>query len=176
MNTKYLVGGVLVVIISVFYFIHQSNKASAEKRQQEMIAYQQKIEREQLEEVNKKKAIELKQAEAEKEKAIRVKQDQAKNEASIKEFAKKAEAEKAAIIKKAEDTVKSRLIDPDSAKFQNQKGNCGEVNAKNKLGGYTGYSRYIYDPKTNHAVVESDASTSIITPKIMNSLWEASCN
>ncbi len=43
MNTKYLVGGVLVVIISVFYFIHQSNKASAEKRQQEMVAYQQKL-------------------------------------------------------------------------------------------------------------------------------------
>ena len=46
MNTKYLVIGTLIVIIGLFLAMHQSNKNSAEKREQEMIAYQQKMERE----------------------------------------------------------------------------------------------------------------------------------
>lgn len=52
----------------------------------------------------------------------------------------------------ARETVKTMLKDPDSAKFSNQfavktaKGGfaaCGEVNAKNGFGGYTGQSIYI---------------------------------
>lgn len=66
MNTKYLVIGTLIVIIGLFLAMHQSNKNSAEKREQEMIAYQQKMERERLEEANKEKALELKQVEVKK--------------------------------------------------------------------------------------------------------------
>lgn len=39
--------------------------------------------------------------------------------------------------------VKKSLKDPNSAQFQNVKGYCGEVNAKNSYGGYTGYKRFI---------------------------------
>jgi hypothetical protein len=50
---------------------------------------------------------------------------------------------------KARDVVKGQLFDPQSAEFRNERttdmGNvCGEVNAKNRMGGYVGFSRYIY--------------------------------
>lgn len=38
--------------------------------------------------------------------------------------------------------VKSSLKDPDSAEFQNIKGYCGEVNARNSYGGYTGFDKF----------------------------------
>lgn len=51
---------------------------------------------------------------------------------------------------KHQEIVKLRLNDPDSAQFRNVKQNpndkdvwCGELNAKNKLGGYVGFSRYV---------------------------------
>lgn len=43
----------------------------------------------------------------------------------------------------AEGQVKSHLSDPESAVFRDKNGVCGQVNAKNKLGGYDGFSRYI---------------------------------
>ena len=43
---------------------------------------------------------------------------------------------------RAERIVKSQLKDSGSAKFRNQKGACGEVNAKNSFGAYTGFKRY----------------------------------
>jgi membrane protein involved in colicin uptake len=173
---KYALLGLIVVMVIAFYVMNQSNKADAERLKQAEIAHQQKLKQDKANE--ERLAAESKQRllEAEQAKSMKAEQEHVKNEAQAKEFAQKAEAEKVAVIKKAEDGVKSRLIDPDSAKFRNQKGNCGEVNAKNKLGGYTGYSRYIYDPKEDHAVVESDASTSIITPDIMNALWSGSCS
>lgn len=46
--------------------------------------------------------------------------------------------------------VRERLFDPESARFRNAfRGPnstlvwCGEVNARNRMGGFTGYSRYI---------------------------------
>lgn len=65
---------------------------------------------------------------------------------------------KAFNIAKAKEMVADEFSDPDSAKFRrmfiseliNPKGEavlylCGEVNAKNKMGGYTGYRRFIVD-------------------------------
>src|SRR5690606_1839783 len=43
----------------------------------------------------------------------------------------------------ARELVTANLKDPDSAKFRNQKGVCGEVNAKNSFGGYAGFVRFI---------------------------------
>lgn len=52
---------------------------------------------------------------------------------------------------KAQELVKERLKDPDSAKFKNLYPStppgggviiCGEVNAKNKYGGYGGFRRF----------------------------------
>lgn len=48
--------------------------------------------------------------------------------------------------KATEELVKSALKDPESAKFKNVVGVCGEVNSKNSYGGYTGFkSFYISD-------------------------------
>jgi len=45
------------------------------------------------------------------------------------------------------DSIKAQLVDPDSAQFKNEMKNewgvvCGEVNAKNKMGGYAGFRSY----------------------------------
>lgn len=56
------------------------------------------------------------------------------------------------LAKQAKEAVKERLIDPESATFkieyEDPKGLiCGQVNAKNRLGGYTGFSRFMYTGK-----------------------------
>lgn len=43
----------------------------------------------------------------------------------------------------AREQVIPYLKDPESAQFRNQTGFCGEVNAKNSLGGYSGFKRFI---------------------------------
>ena len=43
----------------------------------------------------------------------------------------------------AKKAVESQLKDPDSAKFQNLDGICGEVNAKNSFGAYGGFKKFI---------------------------------
>lgn len=52
-------------------------------------------------------------------------------------------------IRKARAAVRAALIDPTSATFANEEaGNravCGDVNAKNSFGGYTGPAMYIFD-------------------------------
>ena len=48
------------------------------------------------------------------------------------------------------EVVKSQLTDPESAQFKNARQSkqdtevwCGEINSKNRLGGYTGFQRYV---------------------------------
>lgn len=48
------------------------------------------------------------------------------------------------------EVVKSRLYDPESARFKNIRQSkqgkevwCGEINSKNRLGGYIGFQRYV---------------------------------
>lgn len=56
-------------------------------------------------------------------------------------------------IETARSAVKQQLNDPSSAEFRNEKVYhdvrglvvCGEVNAKNRFGGYTGYKPYVVD-------------------------------
>ena len=175
MNLKYISVGVLAVIIALFYFMHQSNEASAERLKQAEIAHQQRLEQNKIDEAQAKKNYELERIQAEKAKALKVEQDKLSSQKQAEDFKQKQENERLAVIKNAESKVRERLIDPDSATFRKQNGNCGEVNAKNKMGGYTGYSRYLHDPQKNHTFVESDASTSIITPQIMDLLWQGGC-
>ena len=65
---------------------------------------------------------------------------------------------KAFDIAKAKELIADEFSDPDSVKFRrmfiselmNPKGEavlylCGEVNAKNRMGGYTGYRRFLVD-------------------------------
>jgi hypothetical protein len=52
-------------------------------------------------------------------------------------------------VSAAEAAVREQLIDPDSAEFRKEtyfvNGSvCGQVNAKNQMGGYTGYTWFVY--------------------------------
>lgn len=74
----------------------------------------------------------------------------------------------------ARDNVKARLRDGDSAKFRNQfvgpKGApCGEVNARNAFGGYTGYIRFVASGG-GLAVLEEDMS-----PDEFEEVWRTMC-
>ncbi len=69
---------------------------------------------------------------------------------------KKAQQEKwfgAETIVAAERAVRAELKDPDAAQFKDVRANyteefgvvaCGRVNAKNELGGYTGFRRFVF--------------------------------
>jgi hypothetical protein len=72
----------------------------------------------------------------------------------------------------AQDVVKNELIDPASAQFKNQKGFCGEVNSKNKMGGYVGFSRFIVlSPKS--VIFENERN---ISTKQFPKAWDSICN
>ena len=82
-------------------------------------------------------------------------ESQLKAEAAKREKAE-AEAAKAAEIARIEvykSKVLTQLKDPNSAQFRNLKildndrGMCGEVNAKNAFGGYVGFSAFAVDGK-----------------------------
>lgn len=162
---KYLFIGLLILASGMLYFMHQSNKASAERLKQAEIAHQQKLEQEKTDAANAAKSAAEKKAQAELD---RIK---------LNEANQKAEQDKErAQIEVAAQKVKDGLIDSDSAKFRNQKGNCGEVNAKNRMGGYTGFSRYIYFPEDKSVIIESDAKDAIFTPQIMDRLWSSKCS
>jgi hypothetical protein len=74
-----------------------------------------------------------------------------------------------AALAEAQDLVKQRLRDPDSAEFSGQSrfryangeitAVCGEVNAKNGFGGYTGYQYYtvlMAGPFAGQVIISSD--------------------
>lgn len=61
----------------------------------------------------------------------------------------------------AHTAVKGQLKDPGSAQFQNDRvldsGRvCGEVNAKNAMGGYTGFKPYTYAEKQPPLIGQED--------------------
>lgn len=70
----------------------------------------------------------------------------------------------ACIERDAEKAAAEQLIDPDSAKFRNLRtienaaGEfvCGEINGKNRMGAYNGFSRFIYVNSSRLAFLESD--------------------
>ena len=64
-------------------------------------------------------------------------------------------AKQQAEMKRIEDLVKYNLRDGESARFRNVIQNCGEVNAKNAMGAYVGFSRFIVRPDTNAVIYES---------------------
>lgn len=158
---KKLIIGLFVLVLIMVGFIWKSN--NDRDARQEALAIQ-------TQQHNKKMAqLEAEaQAKAEKEAEDKINQEQAKlNE-------EKSKADLSIAIASA--AVKSQLFDPDSAKFQNQKGNCGEVNSKNKFGGYVGYSRYVFLASDNMVAIESNSSDSIWPTSVMNDLWSRHCN
>lgn len=79
--------------------------------------------------------------------AERAAKEARQREAEAKEAAKKRkrddEVTEIKMQRLAREFVKANLRDPESAQFRNQRGGCGEVNAKNSFGGYPGYRRFI---------------------------------
>ncbi|AOA58233.1 hypothetical protein [Acinetobacter larvae] len=65
--------------------------------------------------------------------------------------------------------VIAKLKDGGSAKFQNQVAFCGEVNAKNSFGAYTGFKRYI--AASDELVVMEDN----MDPKEFDDAWREYC-
>ncbi|MCW8041132.1 hypothetical protein [Acinetobacter entericus] len=174
MNLKVMSAVVLLITIGICYFINQSNKASAERLKQAEISNQKRLEQNKLDAINAEKTAEAERIKSEKAKALKAEQDRLISEKNAKEFEQSKQARVQAGIKKIEDKIKAEAFDAASAQFRNQKGNCGEVNAKNRFGGYVGFKRYIYDPKTDYVRVEGDATG--YTPSIViDALWKIEC-
>ncbi|MBV7542211.1 hypothetical protein [Acidovorax sp. sic0104] len=92
-------------------------------------------------------------------------------------------------VDKVKAMVADGLSDPDSAKFrrlfisefEEGKGTatailslCGEVNAKNKMGGYVGYHRFVADGKV--AFIDENLDENSVEQKAFNTLYSASCS
>lgn len=76
-------------------------------------------------------------------------------ERDAKSLAANAELNEIKVQRVARGYVESALRDPGSAQFRNQSGICGEVNAKNSFGGYTGFKRFMAGSK-DLVIIEGD--------------------
>lgn len=81
--------------------------------------------------------------------------------------------EKKSLDIKVQNIVRDNLKDGDSAKFQNQINLCGEVNAKNSFGAYTGYQRYIVT--TDKIYFENEFNSDTTSINAFNQVWDAEC-
>lgn len=75
----------------------------------------------------------------------------------------------------AEQSIKDKLKDPNSAEFRNfklsSKGHpCGEVNSKNGFGGYTGFKRYMIASK-DLVAIEGES----LEDNTFNEMWLKFC-
>ncbi|MFW1796309.1 hypothetical protein ACG9Y4_11505 [Acinetobacter guillouiae] len=71
----------------------------------------------------------------------------------------------------SQESVKKLLKDPDSAKFKNMRGLCGEVNSKNSFGGYTGFRKFIGSPDLT--IIEGENPE--IDQVTFNDIWIRFC-
>lgn len=62
------------------------------------------------------------------------------------------------LIEEGQSAIARQLSDPTSAQYRNLStaGECltGEINAKNRLGGYVGFQDFLYDPKSKAAYLD----------------------
>lgn len=71
-----------------------------------------------------------------------------------------------------QDIVKKELSDPESAQFRNQSGFCGELNSKNKFGGYVGFHKFVViNPQ--RVIIESEAN---LNNGQFEKLWKKTCS
>jgi hypothetical protein len=81
---------------------------------------------------------------------------------------------------KAEAAVKSELRDPSSAQFRdvhlnklNSSEVCGEVNAKNAFGGYSGFARFAAEKDgPNWRIMFGDGNLDQGSKKFFDALWQ----
>ncbi|MFH4320023.1 hypothetical protein WAJ22_13935 [Acinetobacter baumannii] len=69
--------------------------------------------------------------------------------------------------------VKDKLKDGETAKFRNQWELCGEVNAKNSFGAYTGFQRYIVTKEKIYFENEYNSDPTSIAA--FNQVWSVDC-
>ncbi|UIJ76956.1 hypothetical protein [Acinetobacter sp. SH20PTE14] len=171
---KYGLIAAVIVVMALFYFMSQSNKADAERLKQAEVAHQQRLEQNRVDEEKAKKSLEAQRIQTEKARALKAEQDELNSQKQAKEFEQARQAKIQAGLKKIEDKIKAEAFDAASIQFRNQKGNCGEVNAKNRYGGYVGFKRYIYDPQTDYVRIEGEANG--YTPSlVIDALWKIEC-
>lgn len=159
---KYLLIALVAIAIAVGFMVKHSNEKREELAAQ-ALAHKQKLEQEQQ------------QAQRDLINRQMEKQGKAAYYAELAEQAKNdyaqsvidEEKNKVAMIEKR---VRDALLDPSSAQFRNQNGNCGEVNAKNRMGGYIGFNRYVYVQKTDHVIVGDKDNEYVV-----DALWNAVC-
>ena len=175
MNKIFIILGVLICVM--IGIVLKSN--SDRKAREEALAQQTQQHNQKMSQLEAERQAQLKQ-EAQ-EKAIKEQQrieynNQVKNDAEKLEIEAKSLEQNKAIesVNFIEEKVRRNLFDPEAAKFRNIKGNCGEINAKNKMGGYTGYRRFIYDAEFDTVSIE-DENDGLYNPKMMDILWEKKC-
>lgn len=171
---------IIAFIVLLLIFIGVVLKSNSDRaKREEALARQTELHNKKMAQLEAEHQAQLKQ-EAQ-EKAIKEQQrieynNQVKNDAEKLEIEAKSLEQNKAIesVNFIEEKVRRNLFDPEAAKFRNIKGNCGEINAKNKMGGYTGYRRFIYDPKFDTVSIE-DENDGLYNPKMMDILWDKKC-
>ena len=140
---------VLAAIIAYGYSVSQKNKQLAEKAAAYTAQEDVKAQVAAIYEAERKRKMDRQQA------AWAAKSDEVANNQPIPSHDSNAELKEIMYQRKAREWVEAGLKDRSSAEFRNQKGFCGEVNAKNSYGGYSGFERFIAASETM-VVRESD--------------------
>lgn len=103
---------------------------------------------------------------------IELKAEQARKEAELKaDIARKEKEEENAKIETLKGKVKEALKDPESAQFRNlqyladSNSLCGEVNAKNSMGGYVGFKSFAVSAGGNPVILQKLTFNSVIWDK-----------
>ena len=81
----------------------------------------------------------------------------------------KAEMTEIKVNRFGRERVQNQLKDARSAEFRNEVSYCGEVNAKNSFGAYTGYKRYIA-PSDAIVIIQGD-----IPSTEFEKIWKEHC-
>jgi len=89
---KYLFIGLLILVSGMLYFMHQSNKASAERLKQAEIANLERLEQNKIDAMNTEKAAEARRKEAEKAKLLKAEEIKLLSEKRDNEFKQQQEA------------------------------------------------------------------------------------
>lgn len=80
-------------------------------------------------------------------------------------------------VEQGKDSVRAKIRDPDSAQFRGTFFNrnrdgipfaCGEVNAKNAMGGMTGYQRFVSAGTANRTWLEEEVAD-------FHNVWSRAC-
>ena len=175
MNKLFVILGVAVLVMfGVVWKSNADKKAREEALAQQTQQHNQKMS--QLEAENQARLAQEVRGKAAKEKERveynnKVKIDSEKQEQVLKQDEQEKLTEK---VNSIEEKARRNLFDPEAAKFRNIKGNCGEINAKNKMGGYTGFRRFIYNQETDTVSIE-DEDDGLYNPKMMDILWQKKC-